>query len=231
MRTQFAFRADDITVSLPPDDNFAGDNSSFQSTTAPTDDPVSDAINNVRFACTGFAGHGLVEMVLFTLKTFHTFRFRPQVAGRLVTAHTHFLPQGAMSLTARKPTWLLDRPGFVSFKILIAMRVQVFAANGNRLFRGFRKEKNIFWRTAEARSYSASSEAVVDADLLEFTRSTSVGIQVIPAHTIEVQARYVVQAIAMDGAEFALDFASVPAASGEPGDGLNSPFAVINIED
>ncbi len=169
--------------------------------------------------------------MLFTLKTFHTFEFHPQVAGRLVAAHTHFLPQGGVSLTARKPTWFFDGPGFVIFNILMAMRVQVFAANGRRVFRGFRREVNIFSRRAQARSFSASSEGAVDADLLDFSRTRSVGINVVPTDRIEVQARFVAQALANDGAEFVLDFASVPASGGEPGDGLNSPFAVINIDD
>ncbi len=228
MSTQFAFRAVSTTASMPAEDNFANDNSVLTVTTQPTADPTSDAINNIRFACNGFAGHG-TELALFTLKTFHTFEFHPQAEGRLVAAHTHFLPQGGVSLTARKPTWLFDRPGFAKFNILMAMRVQVFAANGNRVFRGFRKEVTIFSRTAEARSYSASSEGAVDADLLDFSRTRSVGIRVIPSDTIEVQARFTAQALAMDGAEFVLDFASVPASRGEPGDGLNSPFAVINI--
>jgi hypothetical protein len=230
MSTQFAFRANQITALLPADDNFVGNNSSFTLTTSPAADPVSDAINNVRFACTGFAGHGGTETVLFTLLTRHTFTFQPQAEGRLLTAHTHFMPQGGFSLTARKPTWLFDGPGFVGFGIFMGMRVRVLAANGAEVFRAFRRRVRIFSRTARATaSLSPSSEGTVDAELLEFTRSRSVGIIVVPSDTVEVQARYTVQALAIDGAEFFLDFASVPAFGGNPGDGLNAPFAVINI--
>lgn len=230
MSTQVAFRANQVSVLLPADDNFVGDNSTFTLTTPAAAGPISDAINNVRFACTGFAGHGGTETVLFTLKTRHTFTFQPQVEGRLLTAHTHFMPQGGVSLTARKPTWWFDGPGFVTFNIFMGMRVRVLAANGDQIFRAFRRNVNIFSRTAQATSHSASSEeSTVDAELLEFTRSRSVGIIVVSSDTVEVQARYTVQAIAIDGAEFFLDFASVLAIGGDPGDGLNAPFAVINI--
>ena len=53
MSTQIAFRADSITTSMPADDNFAGDNSSIIITRQPSVGAISDAINNVRFACTG----------------------------------------------------------------------------------------------------------------------------------------------------------------------------------
>jgi hypothetical protein len=51
---------------------------------------------------------------------------------------------------------------------------------------------------------------------------------VIPSDTVEVQARYKLQAYAQGG-EFFVDAASVPAIGGEPGDWLNALFAVINI--
>ena len=114
---QFAFRASQITTGMPPDDNFVGTNSSLILNTPPAADPVSDAINYVRFACTGFAGHGTFETVMFTLVTHHTFTFQPQIIGRLTTAHTHFMPQGGSSLTARRSTSFFDGPGQVTANI------------------------------------------------------------------------------------------------------------------
>lgn len=93
----------------------------------------------------------------------------------------------------------------------------------------FRRAVNIFPVIARATSVSVSSERTIDAELLEFMRSRSSTTIVGVTDTVEVQARYTVQAIAFDGAEFFLDFASVAAGFGDPGDGLNSPFAVINI--
>jgi hypothetical protein len=231
MTTQFAFRTSQITTVRPPDDNFAGSHSTLILNTAPAVDPVSDAINNVRFACTGFAGHGNFETVMFTLLTRHTFTFQPQIAGRVTTAHTHFMPQGGSSLTARRPTFFLDGPGVVTVNMFMSMRLRVLAANGVEVpnSRLFRRAVNIFSVTARATSVSVSSERTIDAELLEFTRSRSSTTIVGVTDTVEVQARYTVQALAFDGAEFFLDFASVGAGFGDPGDGLNSPFAVINI--
>ena len=229
MSTQFAFRANQVTVLMPEDANVVeGNNSFFTFNTQAAADPVSDAVNNVRFACTGFAEHEH-GAVLFTLMTRHTFVFQPQAEGLLGTAHAHFLPQGGFSLIARKPTWLFGLHGSVLFQISMGMRVRVLAANGDVVFRAFRRHINIFASFVHANSVAATSEGAVDADLLDFTRSRSVGIIVVPSDTVEVQARYKVQVFAAGGAEFLLDFASVAAIGGDPGDGLNAPFAVINI--
>jgi hypothetical protein len=228
MSTQFTFRANQVTVLMPEDANVVeGNNSFFGLTTQAAADPVSDAVNNVRFACAGFAQDS--GAILFTLRTRHTFVFQPQAEGLLHTAHAHFLPQGGFSLIARKPTWLFGFPGSVIFQISMGMRVRVLAANGDVVFRAFRRHINIFASVVRASSVSATSEGAVDADLLDFTRSRSVGIIVVPSDTVEVQARYEVQVFAAWGAEFLLDFASVPTIGGDPGDGLNAPFAVINI--
>jgi hypothetical protein len=229
MSSQFDFRANQITTSLPENDNFVSGNSDFNLTTQPAADPVSDAINNVRFACNGSTGHGVGDAILFTLRTFHTFSFRPSAVGILTAAHTHFMPQGDFSLTARQPTWIFDGPGFVSFNILMSMRLRVFNTDNIEVVRSFRRNVNIFSAQARAGSLSVSNEGVVEADLLEFTMSRSAAIQVGFFHRVEVQARYTVQVLAIDGADFAIDFDSVAAIGGDPGDGLNAPFAVINI--
>jgi hypothetical protein len=208
-----------------------GPNSNLVLNTAPTADPISDAINNVRFACTGFAGHGTFETVMFTLRTFHTFRFQPAMEGRLTIAHTHFMPQGGTALTARAPTWIFDGPGLVTVNVFKSMRLRVIAANGLEVpgSRGFRRLVNIFSSTSRATSVADSDAATLDAELLEITYSRSSTTLVTQSDTVEVQARYTIQIIARDGADFFVDFASVGAIGGNPGDGLNSPFAVISI--
>ncbi len=230
---QFAFRASQITTVQPPEDNLVGSNSTFVFTTPPTVAPISDAINNVRFACTGFAGHGTFETVMLTLLTRHTFTLQPQIEGRLIAAHAHFMPQGAAALTARRPAFIFDGPGVVTVNVFMSMRLRVIAANGLEVpgSRHFRRSVNIFSVTARATSVAESQAETIDAQLLEFTRSRSSTTLVTVSDTVEVQARYTVQVIAVDGAEFLVDFASVTAFGGDPGDGLNSPFAVINIAD
>lgn len=226
--TQFAFRAASIATSMPANDNFVGNNSNVNITTQPTAAPISDAINNVRFACTGFAGHGAFETALFTLNTAYTFNFRPRAIGRL-TAHTHFMPQGGFSLVGRAPTWFFDGPGSVSFNILARMRVRVFAANGTMPLNILTPFINVFHGDALGGAVADSSEGSVDSNVLEHFISRTFETIVVLTDVVQVQARYTVQAMAVDGAEFALDFASIPPAFGQPGDGLNAPFAVINI--
>jgi hypothetical protein len=228
MTTQFAFKATSVTASMPASDNIVGDNSSLIITRAPTAAAISDTINNIRFACTGFAGHGGTESVLFTLNTRHTFNFRPRASGRL-TAHTHFMPQGGFSLVARAPTWFLDLPGQVGFNVIARMRVRVLSSNGTVALNSLTPERNLFHFDVSGGAVAHTNEGSIDSELLEFSITRAFPTPVVLSDTVEVQARYTVQVLAFDGAEFSLDFASIAAAFGEPGDGLNSPFAVINI--
>src|SRR5207253_1133004 len=125
----FAFQADTITTSLPASDNFADSNSSVIITRQPSADQISDAINNVPFACTGVAGNGGFDTALFTLTTRHTFRFQPQITGRL-TAHAQYMPQGGFSLVGRAPTGWFGGPGVVSLDVFARARLRVRRANG-----------------------------------------------------------------------------------------------------
>jgi hypothetical protein len=233
MSTQFAFRADRVTATRPANYNHvASDLCSLIMTRQPRADPISDAINNIRFGCTGFApGTGAGEQaVLFTLLTRHIFTFRPQATGRL-TAHTHFMPQGGFSLVGRAMTWSLFDwfAGSVGFGIKAQMRVLVRAADGTMALNVLTPSVPLLGFEAEGGQVADTNEGSVDTQLLEFSISRAFETIVVPTDTVEVHARYWLQALAWDGAEFALDFASMPAAGGEPGDGLNSPFAVINI--
>jgi hypothetical protein len=227
MSTQFAFRADRVTASLPADADLSSDNCTL--TRRVTADPISDAINNVRFACTGLAPQG-DSSAYFYLYTHHTFTFRPQATGRL-TAHTHFMPQGGFSLVGTARTWLFDTPGSASLAIFAMMRVRVRAANGTVPLLVDTAPVRLLFFKAKGGQVADTNEGSVDTQLLEFSISRTFETVVIPSDTVLVRAIYILSASARYGAEFALDFASMPAAGGEPGDGLNSPFAVINISE
>jgi hypothetical protein len=146
-----------------------------------------------------------------------------------MAAHTHFMPHGNFSLTARRPTWILDGPGFASFKIFMSMRLRVFDTDDIEIRRSFRRNINIFSAEAEAGAVADFAAGDVDADLLEHTMGRSAGILVGFFHRIEVQARYTLQVIARGGASFTIDLSSLEAFGGDPGFGLNAPFVVINI--
>lgn len=228
MATQLNFRADRVTFRTPAADNVVGRNSTLTQT-APTAAPVADAINNVRFDCSGFAGHGGFETVLFTLETRHLFRFRPAAAGRLVGVHTHFVPQGAYRLTARRPTGWFDGPGFAKLILGMRMRCRVVASNREVLLDRFTPSAEVLETTVQAGNRARSAVGSIDPVILEHRRSLDLALPVFPSDTIEVEARYFLQLSANDGADFLLDFSSIPAAGGEPGDGLNVPLAVVHI--
>ena len=80
----FAFQADDITTKVT--DTFTDANSTVVVTTPLTQDPISDAVNNVRFACNGFAPDGDFAGIEARTRSFFTFKL-PQ-AGR-ITVHGH----------------------------------------------------------------------------------------------------------------------------------------------
>jgi hypothetical protein len=233
MSARFAFKANEILHSMPSDENWILGSNSFSVFTTPLfSDPISDTVNNVRFAHRGFAGVAGLSFTNFSLRTFYNFVFQPQKAERLVAAHTHFLPQGGVWAAARKGGWFpWEDPGLAWIFLDIRMRVQVFTGEGTRIFRAFSQSARIFSLEVEGGSVSVSNEAAVESDLLEFTRSVTVGMMVAPPDTIEVQARYILGAFARGVGEYSLDFTSVPAIGGNPGDGLNCPMAVINVED
>lgn len=229
MATLLSFRAESVTAQLPAIDNTVGTNSTLSRNPAPTAAPISDAINTVRFGCSGLAGHGGFEAVVFTLQTRHLFRFRPNAPGRLVGAHAHFTPQGAFRLTARRPTWLLDGPGFAKIIIGIRVRCRVVSANRLVVLDRISGAGEVLTRTVRADRFSRSVAGTIDAALLEHVRSLQLALPVFPSDTIEIEARYLVQLLANDGADFLLDFSSLPTVGGDAGDGLNVPLAVVHI--
>jgi hypothetical protein len=141
------------------------------------------------------------------------------------------MPQGGFSLVGRAPTWFLDQPGFARFSIFARMRVRILAANGTIPLNSITPLQNLFHFDVTGGSVARTNEGSIDTEVLEFSISRAFPTVVVLSDTVEVQARYLVQALASDGAEFFLDFASIARSSGDPGDGLNSPFAVINISE
>ncbi len=91
----------------------------------PTVDPIQDAVNNVRFsfAC---ISHDTVDFAQCTLRTFHSFRFRPQVTGRL-RVNLCAAPQGGVLVVSGET----DRGDFSSLSIGATMRITVTDPLGN----------------------------------------------------------------------------------------------------
>src|SRR6266498_878812 len=93
MAIQFGFQANcGLISSLPAADNVilcSGGTTIF--TVGPSADPISDAVNNIRFTVTGSAPDGDFCGTLMTLRTTHCFQFEPFEEGRL-TASAFFTP-------------------------------------------------------------------------------------------------------------------------------------------
>jgi len=190
---------------------------------------LSDMANRVRFGCSGSSPS---EMT-FILHTWHTFVFRPQRDVRLLAAHTHFLPEGTVSLAARKAnSWLFETPGFAVCSVDIKMKLIIINEQGDIPFSASTGYLNIFELYASADwSHSVSKEAVLESDLLEFTRTVGpIDIAVWRTWAIAVIAEYKVRADASHYASFDLDFQSF-LGLGLGLQGLNCPMAVINIEE
>src|SRR5437879_4290177 len=119
MAIQFNFRASNVAVSLPPNENAAFCGAGPLFTTGPLADPVSDAINQVRFTVTGAAPPGDLCGMFLTIRTSHRFDFQPTEAGRL-TASTFYTPVLTFALACAGEGGLFegfDKAGPVLFSI------------------------------------------------------------------------------------------------------------------
>jgi hypothetical protein len=75
----FGFKADSVTAAVV--DTTTEPNSTVVVTTPPTVDPISDAVNNARFACNGFAADGTTAAIELRTRAFFTFKI-PQAGSR-----------------------------------------------------------------------------------------------------------------------------------------------------
>jgi hypothetical protein len=230
MSIQFNFRAESITFSRPSDINFAGSNSSVIMTTNPVVEPIRDAINNVRFACTGFAGNGVAEMASFGLRTRHFFEFSPPGDGRISVASTFPMPLGTFRLVARQGGWF-DDPGEATLFVETRMRMRIFAANGNQVGGSLFSERKSRVHTSAIATGSASvtREGVVGPELMEWVDSIQPTTPVFESDRVQLRAQMIIGVIAVNGAEFVLDFSSERTRRGIPGFGSNVPMAVLNV--
>jgi hypothetical protein len=228
MNNIFAFQADEILGYLNAQQQWIGNNATlFRSPI--TADPISNAVNNLKFSCAGSAGDGLNGGVVFHMYTTHQFTFQP-IAGHLRGAHAHFMPQGAVSLVAAGPSGWFDTPGYARFNLSTQMWVEILDGTRKYIFDAQTREESIFWLELKGGSVAASDEIVIEPTLGQFTQDLRIDdFRVIQSDVIRVTASYVIRAMARDGAHFSLDFLTVPTFLSDLGDGLNCPMAVINV--
>ncbi|MDF3048870.1 MAG: hypothetical protein K0R87_508 [Pseudonocardia sp.] len=102
----FGFTADDVTAQVA--DVTEGPNSTVAVTTPPTADPISDAVNNVRFACNGFAA--ALDFAGVDIRARSFFRFQLPEPGR-ITVHGHLTYGGVSTVIGQNAGWIFDNPG------------------------------------------------------------------------------------------------------------------------
>lgn len=213
----FGFKADSITATVV--DTITESNSTVVVTTPPTADPISDAVNNVRFACNGFAADGTTGAIDLRTRTFFTFKI-PQASRITVFGHLTF--SGMSTVTARGSSWIFDRPGFAICQVLGRMRVRVRGANNQIVFTRSSATRILFDRRAFGDNGSSTETDIVFAGIMEEFLTVAPPDVVLPGDTIFVRMQYSILGLANDGGEFVLDFDA-------GGSGLNVPMVVVNF--
>lgn len=211
----FGFKANDVTASVVDTDT--DQNGTVVVTTPITIDPISDAVNNVRFALNGFAGDNGSAQIEMRTRAFFTFQI-PEVSR--ITVHGHLTFGGVTTVSGRASTWLLDLAGYATLTMSARMRVRVRGPNGQIVFT--RSATRILLLSFESGVNGTSTQTdIVSAGLLEEFITISPPDLVAPGDTIFVRVQYNLQASASGGGEFIADFDAV---SG----GLNVPMVVVN---
>ncbi len=224
MALKFLFEADDITVSLPSDDNFATPNSNINMLMGPSANPVSSAENRVRFRATGFASSGFGETVLYTVRTRATFRHTMTQSGRLTTS-AHFIPRGSYSLVARaRPFWEIWNPPISVARCLMSIRMDTRVRrpglSDDLLPTTKSPWEKLFDDSITAYNVTTTRSAFVAAELFDHVHVQNFDLNVVPGDQVRIRARYIFQALVTNRAEFETKFSST-------GHGLNAPAAVI----
>jgi len=213
----FGFQAKDITTKVTS--NLFDGNSTTLFTTPLTIDPVTDAVNNVRFACNGFSAPYNSCEIRFRTRSFFTFRI-PQQGRITVFGHlTHF---GVSSASARAPAVFWDFPSVSVVLLTAQMRVRVRGANGNIVFTRTSEERRLFHSAPVSEYFVSPSEThIVSARIMEQFLTVAPPDIVLPEDKIFVRVQYNMVAGIINSGAFALDFDAA-------GAGLNVPMVVVN---
>lgn len=210
----FGFQAHDITTAVT--DNIVDANSTIVQSTPIAADPISDAVNNVKFACNGFAADGDLAFISMRARSFFRFQI-PQTSRITVFGHLTF--NGVSTVTGRGQSWLLDHPGFARVILTARMRVRVVGANGQTVLTRHSPERTLFDRSRRGTNHTRSRTDFVAAALMEEFLTVAPPEAILPDDRINVRMQYTVTAFALEGGEFIVDFAD---------DGLNVPMVVVN---
>jgi hypothetical protein len=211
--SRWLFRAYDINATTI--EFHEGANASIVVSPPLTVDPISDAVNNVRFAANGFAAD--FNNALITMRTRSFFKLQIPEAGRL-TVIGHLMYDGESTITTIGTFTLPLLQGWARFKLTAQMRVRVRGANGNIIFTQNSPKALLFDQDVAGFSTTTRTD-IVSAGLFEQFLTVAPPDVVLPEDTIWVRIQYTIQSFIADGAEFVAEF--------DPG-GLNIPMVIVN---
>jgi hypothetical protein len=216
----FGFEADSITTGTVSTYLSDPSNTSLVFSTPLTADPVSAAVNNVRFSCNAFAPDG--ELIIHQFRWRSVFRFQIPEAGS-VTVFGHFTWLGQTSLLGSPyDGWfplILGFEGVVSFRVRGNMRVRARDAQNQLKFSRTTASETL----VDAFARSSSATAVQEGGLLETYLTLSPPETILPEDTLYVRMEGRADLLLMDGASCVADFST-----GGDGVGFNVPMVVVN---
>ena len=224
MGTRFSFQAEDITANIVSSNS--GPGATLVVTTPPAPDPVSEAVNNVRFAFNGFGSEG--HFAGITIRTRAVFKLQVPQPSR-ITVFGHLTPHGVSTVTGQPGLPLVlvgfNTAGVAAFRLSAQMRVRVVSDNGQVVFTQFFPVQNLVSRTVEGGlQQTATFTDVTAVGLLEkFLTVTAPQFVVLPTDRIFVRIQYDIDARGFDDGAFIADFAQ------GIGAGLNVPMVVLNF--
>ena len=156
--------------------------------------------------------------------------FSPPGDGRVSVASTFYMPLGTFRRVARQGGWF-DDPGVATLFVETQMRMRIFAANGHQVGHSLFSERKsrVHLSAVATGSASVTREGVLAPELMEWVDSIQPTAPVFESDRVHLRAQMIIGVIAVNGAEFFLDFSSVRTVQGNPGFGSNVPMAVLNV--
>jgi hypothetical protein len=194
-------------------------NASIVTTTPLTVDPISDLVNNVRFALNGFGPDH--DTAAIEMRTRSFFKLQIPEAAR-ITVLAYLAYNGLSTLTARGVfTGLPPDSSTAELRLSAQLRVRVRGANQSIVFTQHSPRKRLFDKQVGGflGINTTTNTDLVSAGLCEESLTVAPPDVVLPEDTIFVRIEYNIESFAGGNAVFVADF--------DPG-GLNVPMVVVN---
>lgn len=192
-------------------------------TTEDSRDPISNGVNNVRFAGS-YGGYGLM-----TYETAHRFEFEVESSGNLHAA-VSMAPEGICFIATGDHVDKREGPEFdpsALFRLFQRMRVGVFDDNGKLVRRRTTRSDIIMTAILNVANQAGLSD--ININPYDGVISRDLDFMVRPGYSVVVIGLYNILMELSRSARMDVDFASYHDPNNPPGLGLNCPFASISV--